>query len=86
VNVSEFGSGEALHVDVDLTTVHTLVRVRVHPSKQLTLQVCHKKNENWFTSTQVELVAIIIGASSYRCWSAGMQESYHEKLDLHIAK
>jgi len=26
VNVGEFGSGEVLHVDVDLTTVHTVVR------------------------------------------------------------
>jgi hypothetical protein len=33
VYVGECGPGEALHVDVDLTTVHTLVRVWVHLSK-----------------------------------------------------
>ena len=63
VYVGEYGPGEALHVDADLTTVHTLVRVSVHPQNQLTLQVCHKKYKKQFTCTLVEHVAVIPGTS-----------------------
>jgi len=52
----------------------------------MTLQVCHKKYQKQFTCTLVEWAAIIPGASSNPCQSAGLQERYiHEKLDLHIA-
>jgi hypothetical protein len=61
VNVGEFFPGEELHVDVGLTTVHTLVRFWVHPSKELTLQVCHKKHEKQLTCTLVERVGVIPG-------------------------
>jgi hypothetical protein len=49
VNVSEFGPGDALLVDVNLTTVHTLVRFCVYPLKQITLPACHKRYEKELT-------------------------------------
>jgi hypothetical protein len=85
VYVGEYGPGEVLYVDVDLTIVHTLVRVWVHPPKQLTLQVCHKKYKKQFTCTLVEHVAIIPDTSPNLWWSATPQECYvHQKLHLHI--
>jgi hypothetical protein len=49
VNVSEFGPGDTLHVDVDLTKVHTLVRFCVRPLKHMTLSACHKKYKKELT-------------------------------------
>jgi hypothetical protein len=73
---SEYGPGEVLHVDVDLTRVNTLVRVWVHPSKQLNLQVCHKKYKKQFTCTLVEHIAVIPGISPNLWLSAAPQECY----------
>jgi hypothetical protein len=84
VYVGEYGPGEALHVDVDLTTVHTLMTVWVHPSKQMTLHVCHKYKKQ-FTCTLVEHVPVIPGASPNLWQSAAPQECYvHQKLNLQI--
>jgi len=49
MNVEESGPGEVLHIDVSLTTVHTLVRFWVRPSRQMPLQVCHKRYEKVLT-------------------------------------
>jgi hypothetical protein len=49
VNVGEYGPGEALHVDVDLITVHTFVRFWVCSSTQMTLQACHRRYEKELT-------------------------------------
>jgi hypothetical protein len=39
VGAGEFGPGEALHADVDVTAVHTPVRFWVRPSKHVSLSV-----------------------------------------------
>ena len=49
MNVSKFSIGDALHVDDDLSTVHTLVRFCVRPLKQMTLSACHKRNKKELT-------------------------------------
>ena len=73
VNVGEFSPGKALHVDVDLTTVHTLVRFWFHPSKQITLQVCHRRYEKELTCALRTRQSLLcqwsyIGTSALNCY------------------
>jgi len=62
VKVCKFGPGEVLHVDVDLSTVHILVRFWVHPSKPMTpsmLQEVWETVEMWTAHTS--LCCVVVG-------------------------
>jgi hypothetical protein len=68
VNVSEFGPGDALHVDVNFTTVHTLVRFCVRPLKQITLSACHKRYEKEWTCALHTSVSAVSSSAVYQGW------------------
>ena len=85
MNVCKFGPGEALHVDVNLSTVCTLVRVWVHPSKTDSPSV---PQEVWET---VHMHTGWVGCHHARCFTksvlvSGASRKLHTwKLYLHIA-
>ena len=58
-DIGKFGPGEALHVDVNLTTVYTFVRFWIGPSQQMTLQACHNKYKKELTCTHASLSCVV---------------------------
>ena len=64
-DVGEFSPGEALHVYVDLTTVHTLVRFWVGPSQQMTLQTTRSMRKSWHVHcTHANLCRVLLSVAN----------------------
>ena len=81
-NVGEFGLGEVLQVDVDLTTVNTLVKFWVRPLKRLAPSM---PQEGWETVNMYAGLASCCHSShsqNLRESAAPQERCVHEKINL----